>query len=156
MEKDIQQDVTDLASVISFLVDNDFLANTELQIGRALEENLIQPISTSKNQIQASADPEILGSNDSDDRETDEDVDIESDDDDDSSDEDNDSSDDDQASAITPDSTVLDEALVSTMVDHDNLVKDAMNKCVDATLACVDSAVIQVEEVDHWPDEDSA
>ncbi|EGG02807.1 uncharacterized protein MELLADRAFT_90718 [Melampsora larici-populina 98AG31] len=95
LEKDIQQDIADLSSVISFLVENDFLENTEMEIG---EERLIESIlpddrSTTLSVHPTSILPKLLSS---DALSGSEEFDTEDDDDDDDDDDDEDDDEDDE------------------------------------------------------------
>ncbi|KAH9812362.1 hypothetical protein DFH28DRAFT_1031736 [Melampsora americana] len=119
LEKDIKQDVADLASVISFLVDNDFLANTELQIG---EERLIEPIlpdpSSTLPLHSTLIQPDLLSSGS-------EDFDTEDDSVEDSDSEIEDVEESDvkvEDGSLTPDSTVLDETPVNKLVNHTDVI----------------------------------
>lgn len=121
LEKDIKQDVADLASVISFLVENDFLDHTELQIG---EERLIEPIlpianptSTLPVQLDLLSTGISSGSEDFDTEDEDESI------EDSDSEMEEEESDSVKVEVATPDSTVLDETPVIKAVNHTETIQ---------------------------------
>ncbi|KAG0141567.1 hypothetical protein CROQUDRAFT_718114 [Cronartium quercuum f. sp. fusiforme G11] len=130
LQKDIQQDVLDLESVITFLVDNDFLDNTELRIGQSQEERLIQPISAGHPSSQRLAKTATLHTNESDESGTEGD-----------SDDDAEGESDEEGSATTPNSIALHETLARKGADLNITVKQMSVPSNMSTLGYIDDTL---------------